>query len=381
MRLPIMKKSDVMRGTLVTIRQSALQHNFRQMKSYITSKVKFMAMVKANAYGHGVSACVPALIDADAYGVAILNEALQVWSVCQDHQIDKPIVIMQGAMSADEWQMVLRYGFECVIHSQYQLEWALNHPPSQIGKKIWLKYNTGMNRLGFTTEQTLMAADRLVQAGYQLVLTSHFACADEPNHPANAEQIARFDIVLSTLKNKYPHQVQGSLCNSAGIIHFGRAHYDWVRSGIALYGSSPVVNMTGDVLGLVTVMQFTTKITATHELKVGESVGYGATWTARYPCRIGVVRIGYGDGYPRGVVDAQVCVLVEGVRYFAPIVGRVAMDMLMIDITKIRCDIGDTVMLWGEYLSADMVAIWANTISYELYCHITTRPTRWVEAY
>lgn len=365
-----------MRHTYIDICEANLTHNLHTIKRHAPT-AKVMAMVKSNAYGHGVTNCLPALLSADAFGVATLGEGLEVFHFLHTKGTPKPVILMEGVFSLDEWQIALKHDFGCVIHCQEQLDWALNHVPTEgsLARTIYLKYNTGMNRLGFDQKQVLNSAKLLNQRGYRLILTSHFACADEPDHPANALQIQRFDEVLTTLQDNY-EGVQGSLCNSAGIINFPHAHHDWVRAGIALYGGSPVVGKSADELSLRPAMNFSTQIFATHELMAGESVGYGGLWTADKPTRIGVLSVGYGDGYPRVVMGAKVLIIKENRSYFAPIIGRVAMDMMMVDLTDVPAERGDKVLLWGEGLPADGVAGWANTISYELFCKTTHRPTR-----
>ncbi|STZ55773.1 Alanine racemase, biosynthetic [Moraxella lacunata] len=365
-----------MRHTHITISQTALAHNLDIIKRH-APHAHVMAMVKANAYGHGVAHCLPALMQADAFGVASFDEALAVHEICG--QLSKRIILIEGVFSQDEWLVAQTHGFECVVHCQAQLDWALSHVPPMDSptRTIWLKYNTGMNRLGLGHDDVLTSAKLLHDKGYRLILTSHFACADDKDHPVNALQIKQFDDVLTTLKSLYG-DVQGSLCNSAGIINFPHAHHDWVRAGIALYGASPVADSSADDLGLSPVMNFTAQIFATHELPIGEQVGYGGLWTADKPTRIGVLSVGYGDGYPRVVTDAKVSITKDSQTYFAPIVGRVAMDMMMIDITDLPVGVGDTVVLWGDDLPADNVAHWANTISYELFCKTTNRPHRGV---
>ncbi len=370
-----------MRHASVTINQTALAHNLNTIKRHAPN-AHVVAMVKADAYGHGVHHCLPALTDADAFGVASFGEALDVHDICQTLMLSKRIILIEGVFSADEWRQAYHYGFESLMHCEAQLEWALSDMPSidNPARTIWLKYNTGMNRLGFRHDDVLRSAKLLINKGYRIILTSHFACADDKKNPANALQISRFNDLLSTLQSSYGDAVQGSLCNSAGIINFPHAHHHWVRAGIALYGGMPVIERSAKELGLQPVMTFSTQIFATHNLNVGEQVGYGGLWTATKPTRIGVLSAGYGDGYPRVVNHAKVLILTKNAIHVAPIVGRVAMDMMMIDITDLPVQIGEKVILWGgesdALLPADDVANWANTISYELFCKITNRPTR-----
>lgn len=371
-----------MRKTTITIDTSALRHNLTLIKQSTTAKV--MAMVKANAYGHGICESLAGLREADAFGVASFEEGLQVFdtlSMLNGQKLSvSPIVLIEGVFSQSEWERALELDFGCVIHCQNQLDWALENVPKNVSfsRTVWLKYNTGMNRLGFGRQDVLTSAKLLIDRGYNIILTSHFACADDKGNVANDIQITRFVEVLSALTSLYGDRVVGSLCNSAGTIHFPQAHHDWVRAGIALYGGVAVADKMPKELGLKPVMTFTAEIFAIHELNAGEQVGYGGLWTADKPSRIGVLSVGYGDGYPRVVQHAHVSITKNGKQLFAPIVGRVAMDMMMIDITDIPVGVGDEVVLWGEDLPAYQVANWANTIDYELFCKTTKRPIRQV---
>lgn len=361
-----------MRYATINIHQDALKHNLARIKSM--TKAHVLAMVKADAYGHGVSAVVPALIEADGFGVACLSEALSVKAVLDELAINKPIVLMEGVFDEQEWHTAVACGFWAVIHCQAQLDWACQTSAPSDYTPIWLKYNTGMNRLGFDKTALQKACQRLSDAGYELILTSHFACADDKNHPMNAKQIKDFEQMYQALSQQF--DIKGSLCNSAGIIHFKHHHYDWVRSGIALYGSSPT-GTDRDILGLKPAMTLSARIMATHHLKTGQSVGYGGQWRACKPSTIGIVSLGYGDGYPRVVNDASVLVMAN-TPTLCPIVGRVAMDMMAIDLTALppQAWIDVPVVLWGQTPSIDTVANCAHTIAYELMCRLTMRPAR-----
>lgn len=360
-----------MRPTTITIDLPALAHNLAVAKAHAPT-AKILAMVKANAYGHGAVACLPALQQADGLGVACLAEALPLrqagWA--------KKIVLIEGAFSQADWQHCVDNNIDCVIHQPTQLDWALQTTTEQ-RPTIWLKLNTGMNRLGFAETQIIPIAEQLVAKGYSLVLTSHFANADVKDHPANASQIATFERLLTQLKTTVDPTIAGSMCNSAGIFNFPEQHHDWVRPGIMLYGATPlshqVPEQTAYALGLRPVMHFAAQIMAVHDLQVGACVGYGSRWQAQSPSHIGIVSVGYADGYPR-VVSEQAYVMADGKRL--PIIGRVAMDMLMVDITAYpTMAVGQAVQLWGDTLPIDTVAQWNDTIGYELMCLVTQRPT------
>lgn len=390
------------RKTYKKINKTALLHNAQVLKNHIGHS-KLLAMVKSDAYGHGIQTVVPTLFDVvDGFGVAILSEALQVAQAIKDtiatkdsiitkdnitakdniatQTKQKPIVIAQGVFDKDEWQLAIDNHFSVVIHQPIQLDLALQirPTPNNPTNTIWLKYNTGMNRLGFDELSIKHAAKQLHQAGYRIILMSHFACSDDKNHPKNAQQITAFKKMQDELQS---FDVQASLCNSAGIFHFKACHYDWVRAGIALYGASPVADKTAQAFNLCPVMTLSSQIMAIHQLKAGQSVGYGSTWIAPKDSTIGVVAIGYGDGYPRDGQNGYVLIN----SHKAPIVGRIAMDMLVVDLTHICANIastvtiGDTVTLFGvdemgNMLPAEVVARYANTISYEIFCQISQRP-------
>ncbi len=371
-----------MRTANILINQTALTHNLAQVKK-VSPNSKVLAMVKANAYGHGIDLCLPALTGADAIGVASLAEAVQAKQLGWV----KDIVLIEGVFSQPEWQTAINHHFMCVIHHKQQLDWALQHKPKHgcQTKTVWLKLNTGMNRLGFNQHTLIKAAKQLTQAGYQLILTSHFANADNKSIPLNKQQGKLFSKILNQLQQQVCPNIKGSLCNSAAIINFPKWQFDWVRPGIMLYGSSPVIDKTSEELNLKPIMTLQAKIIAVHQLATGEMVGYGSHWQANKPSRIGVVSIGYGDGYPR-VVDNHAWVAVTDTTaqtglHKAAIIGRVAMDMIVIDLTDLptSLSIDSTVTLWGETPHIDEIAKSANTISYELLCRLTTRPTRNVQ--
>ena len=373
-----------MRNTALTIDQSALAHNLSTIKNILNPKspAKVMAMVKANAYGHGVSYALAGLKQADAFGVACMSEALEVKKTCQTIGINKPIVLIEGAFGADEWLTAINQGFGAVIHNEYQLNDALEHTPDpdSFTNTVWLKYNTGMNRLGFNRQNTIAAAKLLHDKGYKLILTSHFACADEDGSPITAQQISRFNDLLDELRHTVSPDALGSLCNSAGIFKHSDQHHNWVRAGIALYGSSPFSHIDARTLNLKPAMIFGTHIMAVQHVETDESVSYGALWRAPKPSRIGIVSCGYGDGYPRVVDQAFVGVMVDDTVIRAPIVGRVAMDIMMVDLTDTNADVGTKIILWGQdgAPSIDEVATCAGTIGYELMCRTTARPIRQV---
>lgn len=369
-----------MRTANIIINKRALADNLQHIKNQAPN-AKVLAMVKSNAYGHGVDYVLEGLAKADAFGVATFAEALEIYQSYQKNPAyTKPIVLIEGVFSEEEWQQAIEYDFAMVVHCDEQVQWAKDYTPKagSFSQTIWLKYNTGMNRLGFNEKQIIDVAKNLTEKGYQLILTSHFACADDENHLMNQKQIDAFDDMLALLKQTISPNIGGSLCNSAGIFRFAKQHHDWVRPGIALYGASPFADKSANMLGLKPVMTLCAKIMAIHHLQAGEHVGYGALWQALSAAKIAIVSIGYGDGYPRVVQHAYVTLQHNEQTYQTPIIGRVAMDMLMIDISGLpnTIDVGCDVILWGDTPTVDEVANFAGTIGYELLCHTTIRPKR-----
>lgn len=383
-----------MRHASITLNSAALTHNLNQVINKIPEKTQVLAMVKADAYGHGVRHCVPGLQQADALGVACFDEAKQI----RDLGWQKGVVLIEGVFSQQEWAESIEAKCQSIVHHQNQVQWALANLPTADSpcRTIWLKLNTGMNRLGFEPEEIVAVAKTLVDAGYSLILTSHFANADRPDHPSNANQIKVFTDALTQLREQVDGHIKASLCNSAGIINFPECHFDWVRPGIMLYGSTPLEGISAQELQLKPVMTFSASLMAIHNIAAGAPVGYGSRFVANRPIVKGIVSIGYGDGYPR-VVDGSAWVTVKpqpieadsdnstaakaALSYKCPVIGRVAMDMIAIDLTEVpNPTVGYQVTLWGDpdksEPSVDEIANSAHTLGYELLCRVTQRPTR-----
>lgn len=359
-----------MRDCQIRLFPRALQHNLQQVRQY-APQAAVMAMVKADAYGHGLAAVVDSWrnLPPDLYGVAFLQEAIAL------RKLDEitPVVSMEGVFSLAEWQQAAALSVQCAITQPMQCDWALSHP--QTAQPVWLKLNTGMNRLGLLPDQALTAARQLHQAGYRIILTQHFANADVPAHPVNSAQMTRF----SQLKAQLAAEgilTRTSLCNSAALINWPDWQADIVRPGIMLYGSSPFGSQpSAQALGLQAAMQFSSRLIAIQTVAAGDSIGYGSAFTATRPMQIGVAGCGYGDGYPR-TLDRQGAGRVWINGQAAPVVGRVSMDMLTIDLTGIPARVGDLVELWGSHIPVDDVAEAAGTLGYELMCRLTSRPAR-----
>ncbi|MBL3557244.1 MULTISPECIES: alanine racemase [Marinobacter] len=353
------------RKTVARIDFDALRHNYR-VACRLASPARAMAVIKADGYGHGIRDVARALADeAPKFAVACLEEALAI----REAGVGHPVVLLQGVHSADDLATCAREGFEVVVHSDYQLGWleqSTEMPP------LWLKVNTGMNRLGFAPAMLPDVMARLGNHARQpkvIGFVTHFACADDPASSFTDQQTRLF---AETVVD-WP-----SLAKSAGnsAAHFlpGQPLFDWSRPGIMLYGASPVLEKTGPELGLEPVMTLEAPLTAVRTLKPGESVGYGCSWTAGQETRMGIVAIGYGDGYPRHAgTDTPAWVAGNRIR----LIGRVSMDMLAVDLTGApSASEGDTVELWGRHVSVDEVARCAGTIAYELLTGITTRVPR-----
>jgi alanine racemase len=346
-----------------SFRLSALRHNLGVARRH-APRSKILAVVKANAYGHGLMRVAQALTAADGYALLDLNDA-----VClREAGISKPLVLLEGVFQPADLALVERYALTLVVHDSEQilmLESA--RLSSQIA--VLLKLNTGLNRLGFTAARFRAAYSRLEASGKvaAISLMTHFADAD--GALGVAAQTARFAECTAGLKG------DATLANSAAILRFPETHADWVRPGIMLYGCSPFADQSAKVLGLQPVMTLTSEIIAIQDLHPGDRIGYGGTFEARQPMRIGVVACGYADGYPRhapGFHDRSTPIVVAGKR--TAIVGRVSMDMICADLGAIpEARVGSPVTLWGEALSADEVAASAGTVSYELLCALAAR--------
>ncbi len=344
-----------------TIDLGALRHNLQQVGTFAPG-TNIMAAVKANAYGHGAIPCAKALAQADALAVASMAEALEL----RQAGVDKPIVLLGGVLNSDELEEAADHGLQLVVHDDFQLKLLEQAKPS--GRiRVWGKLDTGMHRLGFLPEQVRQVHGRL-RALPSVELQgwmTHFASADALDLPVTTRQIEVFNQALKGLPGRR------SLANSAGIVAWPDSHADWVRPGIMLYGASPVQGRAASELGLKPVMTLRARVLSIRELPAAEPVGYGGTWTTPEPMRVAVLAIGYADGYPRHAPNGTP-VLVNGCR--VPLVGRVSMDMITVDLRGLdTVHEGDEAVLWGQGLPADEVALAAGTIAYELFCQVGRR--------
>ena len=346
-----------------TVDTGALRHNLQVVRRW-APKSRVMAVIKANAYGHGLVQVARALESADAFAVARVDEGLSLRMA----GIDAPTVLLEGVFDAGQLDAAAGANFELVVHTEEQI-WLLREAPVDARFKVWLKLDTGMNRLGFKGDEfgaayAELSDLRCVQPPVNLF--THLASADAPELSTTADQLALFEAATRSLPG------ERCIANSAGMLSFAKAQADWVRPGLLLYGVSPVAGAIGTDYGLKPVMTLRSHVIALKDLAVGERVGYGGDWAAARPTRLAVAAVGYGDGYPRSL-GSGTPVLVNGER--AGLVGRVSMDMIGIDVTDLRRPpvLGDPVVLWGEGLPVEEIAVWADTIPYELLCGISQR--------
>ena len=354
------------RPTQAIINLQHLKENYQLAKGH---SQKAYAVVKANAYGHGAIAIAQALVEADGFAVACMDEALEL-----RHQgIQKPILVLEGAFDKEEWLAAVEHDIEMTVHHQSQLDILLSEPCFK-QLKLWLKIDTGMNRLGFRLAESSSVFDQCRHAGLDIkVLMSHFACADELNKDKTLIQFQALTDILEQQTVFWPELILSSN-NSAAIIAWPKVCDNISRPGIMLYGSSPLVSHSANTVSLKPVMTLTSKIISSHIVNAGESIGYAESWVANQTTRVGIVAIGYGDGYPRSAPSGTP-VWCNNRRLKT--LGRVAMDMLCIDITdQDDIDIGAEVELWGENINANDIAERCNTISYELFCQLTPRVKR-----
>jgi len=343
------------------INLQALQHNF-SLAQQAAPDSQVMAIIKANAYGHGLVSIAQALPAASAFGVACMDEAITL----REAGFDRRIVLLEGLFGPDEINLIGGYRLDVVIHHDSQLQWlAQGHLLRPLD--VWLKIDTGMHRLGFSPDSISDITTRLqqiTQVGTVRYMT-HFPCADDLDNPDTRQQIDAFGHALAAVDGEH------SLANSAGILGWPAARADWIRPGIMLYGSSPLCGRTAQSLDLQPVMTLSTKLIAVNVRKQGDTIGYGGDWSCPADMPIGVAAIGYGDGYPRHAPSGTP-VRVKGRA--ASLVGRVSMDMVCIDLRNVPDpQVGDEVILWGEGLPIDDIAAAADSISYELLCGVGSR--------
>lgn len=343
-----------MRPLLCEIRLHHLRHNYQFLKKVHGNKL--LAVVKANAYGHGAVVCAQALHNiADGFAVAMIEEAIEL----RNNGITKPIVLLEGVFEAAEYALVAYYNLWPVVHCQQQLENLLNYNWQQ-PINVWLKMDSGMHRAGFFPHNYAAAYTALRQSPKvaEIVKMTHFACSDEVEPDMTEMQLKTFDFNCENLSGPE------SLSNSAAILNYPQANRDWGRAGLALYGINPLKHLTYPELK--PVMRLSSRIFSERVLQPHEPIGYGATFYTKRSTRVGLVACGYADGYPRGA-DNGTPIAVNNLR--TRIIGRISMDMLTIDLNEIH-NVGDEVELFGDMISVNEIATAANTLPYEILCNI-----------
>jgi alanine racemase len=342
-----------------TIRLSALANNLARARERAPA-AKVMVVIKANAYGHGLLRVARALRTADGFAVVDLQDAVQL----REAGFEQRILLLEGFFDLGDLSWMAQHRLTAVMHSVDQLE-MLETVSLASPVDLFVKLNTGMNRLGFAPAVLNSVLERLRHchnAG-DITLMTHFACADDAR--GIASQLARFETAVAGI------DLPVSLANSAALLRYLESARGWVRPGIMLYGASPFADQSATSLNLQPVMTLTSKLLTVRQLQVGDTVGYGATFRADASIRMGVVACGYADGYPRHA-NTGTPVLVAGTR--TRILGRVSMDMLCVDLTSLpNVGVGAPVILWGQGLPVDEVATAAGTVSYELLCALALR--------
>jgi alanine racemase len=350
------------RTAVATIHLDALRANLARIRT-LSRGAKVMAVVKADGYGHGLERVARTLADADAFGVAAIADGQRLRAAGHRQRV----VVLSGPDEAADLAELRRLRLDAVIHHDSQLAWLeADRDPRAL--RVWLKIDTGMHRLGFAPERAAAVLERLQRIpsiDHDIVLMTHFSASDEFNNATTAAQIARFDAATQDLPG------ERCLSNSAGVLGWPAARGDWVRTGGLLYGLSVVAGQSGSDLGFEPAMSLSARLIAINRLQRGERVGYAGTYECPEDMDVGVVAIGYGDGYPRSAAVGT-AVLIGDRR--APIVGRVSMDLVTIDLREATsARVGDPVLLWGRGLPVEHVAERAGTIAYDLTCGMTKR--------
>ena len=350
------------RAAKITIDLLALKHNFKQVQKY-SANSNIMPVIKANAYGHGMLQVADALDQANGFAVAQLCEAIEL----RNHGVSKPITVFQGFADTMQLELMIQYNLRPAVTQLWQIDLLESLSTENIGSdvtlEIWLKVNTGMGRLGVQSDDVMPCWQRIQKIPFvqPVGLMMHFANADQPDKNSNQQQLNCF----KELSDKIVSQI--SVSNSAAIVSHLCEQQDWVRPGIMLYGSSPLLNVTAENLGLQAVMSLHAELIAVNHLPKGHCVGYGDSWVCPEDMPVGIVNIGYGDGYPR-LAPSGTPVMIN--NQFTQLIGRVSMDSIAVDLRGIHAQCGDAVELWGRHISVDEVALKSGTISYELLCNV-----------
>ena len=359
------------RPILATIHTQAIAHNLAQVRRHTEhSGSHIWAVVKANAYGHGIQNILPVLAE-HADGLAMLDFS--------DAQLvrrlgwEKPILMLEGCFGVDDYISAFKLNLATVIHQHTQIEWlktALQQAPYEQILHVCLKVNTDMNRVGFAAEEisTVHTEIRALEHIGQIGLMTHFANSDIAHGVDRA--LSTFEQHIAGILTTHPH-TPVCTANSAAIMTRTDTHKNWVRPGIMLYGASPFADKTAADCNLQAAMTLSSELISVRTIRAGEGIGYGSRFIAEHDMRIGVVACGYADGYPRHAVDGTP-VMVDGIR--TRLVGRVSMDMLTVDLSNLpNAQVGSSVELWGQNIPIDEVANHSGTIGYELMCALALR--------
>ncbi|HET9033527.1 MAG TPA: alanine racemase [Dokdonella sp.] len=355
------------RATCATIHLGALRDNLQRLRE-LAGDARVMAVVKADGYGHGLERVARVLDRADAFGVACIADGQRLRAA----GIRQRIVVLSGIDEAADIAEMHRLGLESAIHHDSQIDWiAADRDPRLL--KVWLKIDSGMHRLGFAPVLASAARERLLalpNVDRDIGVMTHFANSDVFGDAQTAAQIACFDSITADMPGAR------TLSNSAAVLGWPQARGQWIRPGGLLYGISVVAGKCGGDFGFRPAMSLSSKLVAINRISKGEPIGYAAAWTCPEDMDIGVVQIGYGDGYPRSA-ESGTPVLINGRR--APIVGRVSMDLITVDLREHGdAKVGDPVILWGQELPVEEIAERCATIGYEIVCGMTRR-VRFVE--
>ena len=341
---------------------AALRHNLARVRATAPDS-QVMAVIKANAYGHGLVPAAKALAETDGFSVARLDEGLALRAA----GLANRILLLEGVFSAEQLAVAAQQRFDLMVHSPEQLEMLEGRAGADV-ISAWIKLDSGMNRLGFRIEHFADAYARLrrvANVAPDPTLVTHLANADDRRDTKTLEQMRAFSAATAAMPGAR------SMANSAALLAWPDTRADWVRPGLVLYGVSPFPSGIGADLGLRPAMTLQTEVIAVKDVRAGETVGYGGAWRAARDSRMAVVAAGYGDGYPRSVASGTP-LLVNGRR--APIIGRVSMDMITVDVTDLPgIATGDPVVLWGEGVPVEEIARHAGTIPYELICGVSQR--------
>ncbi len=345
------------RPARVIINPRAARHNLEWVRRHARG-ARVMAVIKADGYGHGIARMARIFDAADAFAVAAIEEAVTI----REAGIDKPIVLLEGPFEAAELELVHALDLEVVVHNHEQLDMLVGAPKPRV---LWLKFDTGMHRLGFALEHAKEAIARARALDIPLRFMTHFANTHHRGDASVHAQMDRFEQLLACEAG------ERSLANSGAVLGYERAHGDWVRPGLMLYGVSPFDHEVGADLGLLPVMTLRSRLISVRQVRAGEAVGYGGAYVCPQDMPVGVLAYGYGDGYPRHA-QTGTPILVRGIR--TQVIGHCSMDMMTVDLRPVPdARFGDVVTLWGEGLPIEEVARASGTIPYELLCRVRMR--------